>query len=409
MIQIFFPHLVINADHLFFFLHEESLTVMNEMCQETGEYLRGSLCYSKTRRDVEVTAPEGPSALSSLAIDMFDPTSALPDNLEWPFLPITDLFAITVVEKRDLSKETEALESELQQVARFVALVESLAPELLKGAPVGNKITALMQLYLVDSQAFLNQKTDKILSALLDVYTRSSRPHEWSMFSSPEGIVLPPQFIRFKTVVFSQLFSEFVRQFVATSFGNETFARFLILQLWSCLPRESRLAIWNDEAEVLQMVTLPIDKIPAPDGLGSYLYPVEVSSVLLGAYSHALISQRVNKERNPFVYWFAVHHLSSYIFRDEVEIRPTKFHEDEPIKQKDLLRSLLLNLPTPVAHDLILYHNTPLATTVMVPPACYSRLEFRVQSRVPKMLAEFEDEPATQAKARSIASSLPQK
>jgi len=386
---------------------DSSRALLEEVCGELREHFVMTFCSSKTKRDADAVLPVGPSAVTTLALDMFDPLCYLPDSLEWPFSPIVELFAFHVVNKRPIEEEPEVLEHHLLQAVRFVTLLEALLPEVMGGLPAGTKITVLMQLYLLDTQAFLDPQMRALLRALLTLYTRSRHPHDFNPFSTVEGVALAPEYSRFRTVIFSELFKEFVRQFASESFGDETFARFLVLQMQTAVPRESRLMVWNDEAEVLRLITLPPEEVPAPGGLGGYLYPVEVSSVLLGAYAHALIGERVVKKRNPFVYWYAVHHLSGYVFRDEVEIRPAKDAKEEALHHKDLLRTLVMSLPPDVSRDLLLYHNTPLSASVLVPPICYTRLEFRIQQRAPALLATFENEPTTLAKVRTILGSLP--
>jgi len=175
--------------------------------------------------------PQRPSTKTTLHHDLFNPESMLPPSPEWIHAPINQLFTQNVVQKLPFEESPQQIEFVVLQALRFLTVLELLCPTFCQGIQDGSKIAHLMQVYLLENDPFLEPGIERTINALLFRYSEPSLFHKHNPYAVSKQLLPSPRFRKFRTVVFQQLFSEFIKQFSFSSYGNQVFAKFLVLQL----------------------------------------------------------------------------------------------------------------------------------------------------------------------------------
>jgi len=195
-----------------------------------------SIFESAITRDREIPsnslAFKYPSKTEGLLLDFFEQVNPF-DEGDWAFLPIQQIFSHCVVEKKSYSFPTPLNQAVLQTL-RFILLLEGLSMRYIERISPGQKIFNLMQIYLVNTEVFLENSIKLPISALFSLYTKADHPITFNPFSPGKELTLGKKYNKFSTMVFHRLFLEFSGQFSSASYGDELFSRFVVLQLQVC-------------------------------------------------------------------------------------------------------------------------------------------------------------------------------
>lgn len=118
-------------------------------------------------------------------------------------------------------------------------------------------------------------------------------------------------------VPFYQFFTDLVGLYDSISFGDPLFARALLPPLSMAYQPDYRRLLWNDYAQALRTIRVPLDAAPFEDeqGLQAYLWPIETDQTILVKYLDALASGSVRKETHSFLYKVALHHLAVTVWK----------------------------------------------------------------------------------------------
>lgn len=117
---------------------------------------------------------------------------------------------------------------------------------------------------------------------------------------------------------FFQIYSDFVHLFDAMSLGDTTFAQLVLVPLSQNYPVDYRQLVWSEQSSTLRSLQLNLDQVILESGsIDSYFQPVEENADMLFAYCQALAKGWVVKDRQPFLYSVAIHHLQRAMARQD--------------------------------------------------------------------------------------------
>lgn len=194
-----------------------------------------------------------------------------------------------------------------------------------------------MEVFMLDTSLFLEDQIESLLANFLELYAQTMNPAD---------LEFEPGFYNF--------FLAFVQQFIACSFGNPTFTKYLTFFMRMDYNPKYRKAIWTEVKEILNLLAVHPFSSDQP-----FLYPLEVDSELLRLYLDALLSKRLVLERNLFLYKVAIHHLALYIFNEEQTAKGSDW------LRKELLKDLIMGADDKVISQLLLSPPQKLVARVM--------------------------------------------
>jgi hypothetical protein len=155
-----------------------------------------------------------------------------------------------------------------------------------------------MKVFMINSTLFTDAQMEQLLTQLLSLYAPSTT-------------------LNFDQVIgknFFSFFKEFVTQFVANSFGSKIWAQFLLLFFRRDIDSKYRKTILSELHDVLHF--LNVEPLESPSTIVRHLSPAESDTDVLKLYEEALSNGTLNKSRNSYLYWIAVHHLSAFVFAE---------------------------------------------------------------------------------------------
>jgi hypothetical protein len=220
---------------------------------------------------------------------------------DWMFLPVVHLYNASIERSNESLDSSPEVVSCVHRVLQFVLLLECLRPTAMECVKVTDKFARLMCVFLAGSDLFLNVDIHSCLSSLLDAYVSPGNLHEWDSFSPSTAGVSS----------FHDLYTEFVSQFSAVSYGDGLFASYLLMPLQQKCTLELRRLVWGEFSHVLRLISLTENDIPVP--IERFLYPVETDPEMLALYKRALGTDKLRESRSPFLYKIAIHHLDSTV------------------------------------------------------------------------------------------------
>ncbi|KAI9340473.1 hypothetical protein BDR26DRAFT_918655, partial [Obelidium mucronatum] len=253
----------------------------------------------------------------------FSPTN-LPAKPDWMYLPLTTYNlsdnhpddAVRVVSTT--LQFIQTLETQSREPPQYDAL----------------KIANLMKLYLLPpcstgQEIYTLGDITPCVSGLLDTYRETlesgvldlesvfgnSSDHNSSVGGGSSG-----------NTQFYKLYQELVAQWLATSFGDVTFTRLVVLPLQMRYPYDFRALFWSEVnadggGGLKLLMNMKEQVIAGRDGLKAYCEPVETSEIVVNMYLEALVKGlvvvRPDKELKECVFRaIAVAHVAGYLFRD---------------------------------------------------------------------------------------------
>ncbi|KAK7084363.1 hypothetical protein SK128_015476 [Halocaridina rubra] len=110
-------------------------------------------------------------------------------------------------------------------------------------------------------------------------------------------------------------FKELLEQFISVSYGDSTFALFLLIPLQQYWPSEFRLQIWGDMLDALPYIMLSEEQVTQFIPIEQFCEPAEEDERLIIKYRSSLGSQMISERKNSFLYKLASHHIKEYFQR----------------------------------------------------------------------------------------------
>lgn len=101
-------------------------------------------------------------------------------------------------------------------------------------------------------------------------------------------------------------------QFKSVSYGDSTFALFIIIPIQQHWPPGYRTHLWNDACDTMTFMRLLTKNVEAFIPIKQFLEPVEEVEDMITLYKAALGSKTVTEMRNPFLYHLATHHIKHF-------------------------------------------------------------------------------------------------
>ncbi|TRM62114.1 hypothetical protein BD626DRAFT_433540 [Schizophyllum amplum] len=190
----------------------------------------------------------------------------------------------------------------------------------------------------LNEEVFRDATVGQLMDALLAPYTVQVG---WQEQDDIERVAA--RFLGGSTPFF-QFYQDLVGLYDAVSFAHPTFARLLLVPTTLRYAEEYRKFLWDDYSHLLRgMRCAPGDIVAG--SVGEYLWPVERSAVMLGAYLKCL----VKSAPRGFMRWIAVHHVACNIWGD---LRGEEGQEERASK---LLQSVAGQASKDVLRDVVLY------------------------------------------------------
>eukprot|EP00036_Acanthoecidae_sp_10tr_P016617 CAMPEP_0206313686 /NCGR_PEP_ID=MMETSP0106_2-20121207/14628_1 /ASSEMBLY_ACC=CAM_ASM_000206 /TAXON_ID=81532 /ORGANISM="Acanthoeca-like sp., Strain 10tr" /LENGTH=252 /DNA_ID=CAMNT_0053745015 /DNA_START=130 /DNA_END=884 /DNA_ORIENTATION=+ len=205
--------------------------------------------------------------------------------------------------------------------------------------PIGCRIASLLEVIALGEEVIFSPSIAPQLRRHLELCTDPGRtwPHRW-----PDGGVGREM----KT--FQQGMADFCITF---SERAALTGKFLLLPLQRHFPIEFRLDAFRNE-RFLELCEVPLEW--AKPFMDRYLQPPEDSAALVELYLVTLFSRKINAEKNPLLYWIAVHHLSIFLFSsvqstvDAIDERTAALNQVHKKKMLEQLIAVILSFTTAV-------------------------------------------------------------
>ena len=220
---------------------------------------------------------------------------------DWLFAPVDFLYRTNCANQPDVDDEDE-------DNALFAEPVTQLFRGLLRLRNESHYVRSLdsqffivnaMKVFLLSSCLFLDKQVSHVLDEIFHSCVRD--------LSSAEFISSPSR-------TFLDFYRSFVEQFLAVSYCDPVFSKYLLVPLRMSQSVDYRLHFWTELGGAFHMVTLNMDTLKRDLNLQSFFYPVESSDHMLQIYANVLVSGQIDLQRTPLFYWLAVHHLSVNLF-----------------------------------------------------------------------------------------------
>ncbi|KAI6660272.1 hypothetical protein LOD99_10410 [Oopsacas minuta] len=110
---------------------------------------------------------------------------------------------------------------------------------------------------------------------------------------------------------FCELYSEICSHFTSVSFGDPTYAQFILLPLISNPPTSIKLIIWQNNTEIFRLFPIPIQDISLP--ITGLLEPYETETQVLTCMIQMLLQNKLRATWSPIFYFIAIHHIRHFI------------------------------------------------------------------------------------------------
>ncbi|CAG8589546.1 1582_t:CDS:1, partial [Dentiscutata heterogama] len=303
----------------------------------------------------------------------------LPLSKNWIWTPVDVLYS----KKSDLVMETEVrteitrscltLVCEVMNICKNITSF-SIAKYIMDPIII---IISIMKIFMLDGEIYrmpdIEQRIEKIISSF--TFQQSSADNikftKQVLEDTTEVLVVP----------FYQFFTDFSAAYAAGSYGNKSFAQLLILPLSSTYSVDFKHRVWSDLYDILGTIGIEYKDVICLEPLNSYFWPLESNTSMLLAYVGAVIHCKVTREKTPFMYWLAIHHLNGYVFfKDWKEV-----NENNHKKRIDISNAIIKSKKSAVISDWIKYTSRNFGEEVgelVKMPQCFMEVEEEVQHRI---------------------------
>ncbi|RVW96725.1 Transcriptional elongation regulator MINIYO [Vitis vinifera] len=208
------------------------------------------------------------------------------------------------------------------------SFLSSDVPSPVRSVPVIWKLHSLSVTLLDGMSVLEEEKSRDVYEALQELYGQlldESRVHRSTKPMPETGEKNSIEFLRFQSDIhesYSTFIETLVEQFAAISYGDLIYGRQVAIYLHRSVEAPVRLAAWNalSNARVLELLP-PLEKCSA-DAEG-YLEPVENNEGILEAYVKSWVTGALDRAatRGSVTFTLVLHHLSSFIFEDDADVK----------------------------------------------------------------------------------------
>ncbi|KAK4313416.1 hypothetical protein Pmani_015227 [Petrolisthes manimaculis] len=108
-------------------------------------------------------------------------------------------------------------------------------------------------------------------------------------------------------------YKRLVEQYMSVSYGDSTFALYLMVPLQQYFSRECRLILWGDVVDALQFIFLTSEQVEQFIPHTQFEEPRESDEGLVHKYRAAVGTGIISKTKNTFLYQLATHHITLYL------------------------------------------------------------------------------------------------
>ncbi|RXG72509.1 RNA polymerase II-associated protein 1 [Armadillidium vulgare] len=162
-------------------------------------------------------------------------------------------------------------------------------------------IRHLSNVFLATNDLFLDTNVNSYMQAsllaILENEGYKTLDHSWSSSEFQRGM---------------EWYERMVEHFGSVSYGDSTFAFFIIFPLARSWPNSYKLALFGDASDVLPFIRLTTEEISQFIPIDQFLLPAETDERVILKYKAAVGQMLVSQTRNPFLFEFIHHHLKSY-------------------------------------------------------------------------------------------------
>ncbi|KAL5008923.1 hypothetical protein ScPMuIL_014504 [Solemya velum] len=175
---------------------------------------------------------------------------------DWMFFPLIELYnRISSVridqQNRLVSSQTGAVSNILQ----WIFFLENQRPVIMRSISVTLKISRLMCVFMTGNDLFLERSIHCYLAALLREYSKPALLQQMDFEEDIPGIP-----------AFYDLYTEFLQQYQAVSFGDSLFGCYVLLPLQQKHNLRLRKAVWTEHCGILRTLRIPIQELLIPLG-----------------------------------------------------------------------------------------------------------------------------------------------
>ncbi|KAM0790074.1 hypothetical protein ACM66B_005402 [Microbotryomycetes sp. NB124-2] len=188
------------------------------------------------------------------------------------------------------------------------------------------KSDAVLEKIGEERELFRNEVVHEVISTLISPLRISQQPTQlFGADSRPPSETIEGPSSKVSSAPFYQLYTDLIGLYDSISLGHDLFGLVLLPPLAMSYPSDFRHLFWFDYAQNLSRMTFRIRDVvsdrPGPVALSSFLEPVETSEIVLEAYVQALLSGRVTRETNEFLFFVAAHHVHRALFNEKEVVK----------------------------------------------------------------------------------------
>lgn len=240
----------------------------------------------------------------------------------WPVNPIKHVFKTSQQSLQPRQQEAEVQHSsdqsspeDLLTVTRCLQMAYLALKHRRNITLNTTTVTAWIQhlslVFLVANDMFLDANISSYLQGCIIELLRNKGYVNQDVNSRPEG---------FDSLI--SWYRRMLEQFMGVSYGDSTFALFLLIPLQQYWPVDYRKMLWGDMFDALQFFRLTPEQVEQFIPIKQFLEPDEEDDGMIIKYRSGIGSGIVTAARNTFFQRVAAHHVRQYFLR-EAEKRRT--------------------------------------------------------------------------------------
>lgn len=235
----------------------------------------------------------------------------------WPMNPIKHVFKTSQQSPQSQQQHSSDQSSpeDLLTVTRCLQMAYLVLKHRRKVTLNTTNVTVWIQhlslVFLVANDIFLDTNISSYLQGCIIELLRNKGYANLDVNSPPEG---------FNSLI--MWYRKMLEQFMSVSYGDSTFALFLLIPLQQYWPVDYRKMLWGDMSGALQFFRLTPEQVEQFIPLQQFLEPDEEDEGMIIKYRSGVGSGMVTATRNAFFQRVATHHVRQY-FQREVEKRRT--------------------------------------------------------------------------------------
>ena len=186
----------------------------------------------------------------------------------------------------------------LTDCLKYYNWAESNNIHFLSTIHASTRVARIMLAFLLGDM-FLTDEINHELERILQTYSRREFIQKLD-FSAIQGV---PNFC--------ELYAEVCAHYNSVSFGDPTFAQFLLIPLISNPSTNIKLIIWKNCTDIFRLFPIPFHDISLP--IDCLLKPYETDTKVLSAMIQMLLQGKLRHSWSPIFYLMAIHHTSHFV------------------------------------------------------------------------------------------------